>query len=280
MLEYLFLLPDTVLFILLSFIAIFVSVLGVIIVNKCIPLKYRYKDNVVIGNTTALIAVIYGVLAGLSALYLINNNSYASDAVQREASAVADVYRDSRWLKDTSRAKIQIQIKRYLNEVINDEWPLMKFGKEIPNFDGSYIIDQITLELMHYSGTSNSEALLVHDMMDEIRTLYDARQQRIHMSESELSPELWVVILIGSILTLCITYLFGIDFKLHLITVIAAALMTSSMIFLLITLDRPFQGEFVIEPDPFLRLLHFIERIDAATLPATSPSSEANLNKG
>lgn len=263
MLDYLSQLPDTILFLALNIGFIIFSIVSVIFVYKVIPFHVRLKENAVIGTTASLIAVIYGVLAGLSALYLINNNSYTSDAVQREASAVADVYRDSRWLKEPTRNNIQVLIKKYLNEVIVNEWPYMRLGKEVPNFNGSYIIDQITLELIDYNGVTNSESLLVHDIMDEIRTLYDARQKRIHMSESQLSPELWLVIIIGSILTLCINFLFGMNVPLHIITICAAAIMVSSMLFLLITLDRPFQGEFVIEPDVFLRLLHFIEVTDS-----------------
>lgn len=276
MLDYLAQLPDLTLFLILTFSFILMSVVGVLLVNKLIPFHIRLQENAVIGTTSSLIAVIYGVLAGLSALYLINNNSYTSDAVQREASAVADVYRDSRWLKPPTRTDIQKQIKNYLNEVITQEWPYMQAGIEVPNYNGSNIIDQITLELIDYSGASNSESLLVHDMMDEIRNLYDARQKRIHMSESQLSPELWLVILIGSVLTLCINYLFGMNLPLHLITVCAAAIMTSSMIFLLITLDRPFQGEFVIEPDVFRRLLHYIEVTDTTKLiNAETPTSSS-----
>lgn len=47
----------------------------------------------------------------------------------------------------------------------------------------------------------------------------------------------------------------------HIVTVAAAALMTSSMLFLLITLDRPFQGEFIIEPASLRTLLELIKHL-------------------
>jgi hypothetical protein len=249
MLDSLFRMNDMALFVLLNCFSISFSVIAIFIIRYTIPLHLRYKDNAVIGNTASVIAVIYGVLAGLAALYLINNNSYTSDAVLREANAAADIYRDSKGLKQPGQKEMQVLIKKYLIQAIKVEWPQMELGQTVTDKYGNNVIDQMNQTLINYAGTGNSETLMVHDMIQQVRTLYDARQQRIQMSYSELTPELWVVILIGTILTLCINYLFGMNIYLHLVTVCAAALMTSSMIFLLITLDRPFQGEFVIEPD-------------------------------
>lgn len=260
MFEMLFRLSDLKLFLLLSSVSIIFSLLAIYLVKCFIPLNTRYKVNAIIGNTSAILAVIYGVLAGLSALYLINNNSYTADAVIREANAVADIYRYSNWLNEPTRSSIQSEIKKYLTNVIAIEWPHMEKGEPVNRQEGVTAINTITNQLIHYNGRTNSEALLVHDMLDEIRSLYNARQQRIHMTETLLSPELWVVIIIGTILTLCINFLFGMNFYLHAITVCAVALMTSSMIFLLITLDKPFQGEFNIRPDAFVRILHSIEQ--------------------
>lgn len=254
MFAYLFSLSDVSLFLLLSGISIAISIFAIFLVKCFISIEIRKNDNAVIGNTASLIAVIYGVLAGLSALYLINNNSYTADAVLREANAVADIYRDSKWMSEPARTNIQNELKQYLNEVINVEWPTMQKGETIIRKTGLAIISNMTDALIHYAGNTGAESLLTHDMLDEIRILYDARQQRIHMSETQLSPQLWVVIIVGSILTLCINYLFGMNFWLHVITVCAAALMASSMIFLLITLDKPFQGEYNIRPDAFERI--------------------------
>ena len=149
--------------------------------------------------------------------------------MQREANAVADIYRDSKWLKEPAHANIQGQIKTYLKRVIEIEWPIMQDGTVVGN-EGDLIIEQITNELILYRGQSNSESLLLHDMLDEVRQLYDARQQRIHLSYTQLDPNLWIVLLIGTILTLCVNYLFGMNFYLHVLTVSAAALMTASMI--------------------------------------------------
>lgn len=262
MFKYLFQMQDIYLFALLSCVSIVFSLVSIALIKRFVPVRMRYRGNAVIGNAASLIGLMYGVLAGLSALYLINNISYTADAVQREANAVADMYRDSKWLQEPARTEIQSLLKNYLTEVIQVEWPRMERGEKVDLTNGIIIIDNITNQLVNYSGVSNSESLLVHDMLDEIKILYDARELRINMSYAQLSPELWIVILLGTFLTLVINFFFGMNYYLHAIVVIATALMTSSMIFLLITLDRPFQGEFVIDETAFKTLFEVVNRND------------------
>lgn len=234
------------------------SIIAILIIKRFVSTELQYKDNPVIGNISSLIGIIYGVLAGLTALYLINNINYTDDSIQREANAVANLYRDSQWLPEPGRGEIANLIKVYLTEVINLEWPLMKSGKNINN-TGNLTIDKIARQVYLSVNKAPSESLLAHDMLDEVKSLYNARQQRIHMSFVSLNPAIWIVILIGTILTIGINYLFGMNIYLHIITVSATALMASSMIFLLVTLDRPFQGEFLIEPDALEAILKSIK---------------------
>lgn len=274
MFDFLFQMRDIYVFALLNFVLIAGSILSVYLVRRFIPFDLRSSHNPVIGNVGAIIGLIYGVLVGLTALYLFNNLNYTSDAVEREASAVSDIYRGSKWLKDPVRTHIQTSIKAYLDEVINVEWPLMRKGQDL-DMNGDIIIDNIAHALNTYKITNQSEFLIINNMLEEIKSFYNARQERINMSSAELSSETWIVILIGTFLTLGVNFIFGMNFKLHLITSCAAAIMCASMLFLIITLDRPFQGEFVIGPDAFQSVLVFIEKYGSSN---PTPIAEQKMN--
>ncbi|MEO8400528.1 MAG: DUF4239 domain-containing protein [Gammaproteobacteria bacterium] len=257
MLNYLSQLHDIALFLILSGFFIAISVISVPIVQKFIPLDLRYKYNSVVGNISALIGVIYSVLVGLTALYLFNNNSYTANAVQHEASALANVYRDSQWLQEPTKSKVDTAINQYLNEIIHTEWPTMQAGRDLDQ-TGEHIIDSISNDVILYIQQHPKELLIERDMLDEIKSLYNSREQRIHMSYAALTSEIWEVILIGTFLTIAINFLYRMNIKLHIIIIIPTALMVSSMLFLLVTLDRPFQGEFIIGTDAFQSILTHI----------------------
>lgn len=267
MLNYLYQTSDLNLFLIISAFFISISIMSLFLINRYFPLHLRYQDNAVIGCVSALVGVIYGVLAGFATAHLINANTIAIDALQREANAVADMYRDSRWLTDPAKSDIQAQIKRYLDEIISVEWPLMNRGELIPH-DGDKMIEKISSDLRDYKINNSRDHAIISDLLIVTRNLYDARQQRILASYSALNPEIWMVIILGSFLTLCISYLFGVNFYLHIFTVLATALMLSATIYLLISLDKPFEGSFIVGPDTYQKLVEYLGEVEAFTAPA------------
>jgi hypothetical protein len=260
-LDYIATFSDKVVFLILSIFFIGISIVIVLLMQNFIHQDMRRQHNEIIGNVSALIGLINGVLVGLTALYLINNLSYTGDAVQREANAVANLYRDSSWLQEPMRTTIKNEISAYLNSVIDLEWPEMKNGDKVSE-KADANIENISHDLRAYNNFSNSELLILHDMLDEVKALYNARETRIQMSYDSLNTDLWVVILIGTLLMVAVNFLFGMNIYFHLATVTATALMAAAMIFLLITLDKPFQGDFVIEPGAYQQILNSIQLND------------------
>ncbi len=266
--DYLSSYSDRELFVILTAFFIGVSIITVLLMQVFIHQDTRHRHNEVIGNVSSLIGLINGVLVGLTALYLINNLSYTGDAVQREANAVANLYRDSSWLKEPERTTIKNEVQNYLNAVIKSEWPQMKNGQQVSE-TAENNIENISHDLQMYNSFSNSELLILHDMLDEIKALYNARETRIQMSYEALNVDLWVVILIGTLLMVAINFLFGMNIYFHIATVTATATMAAAMIFLLITLDKPFQGDFTIEPTAYQQLLAIVQ---TGGMPSVTPA--------
>jgi hypothetical protein len=231
-----------------------------LIVKRFIIVKETYEDNAVTANISSIIGVIYGVLAGLSALYLLNNISYTNEVVQREASAAANIYQVSKFIKDPAKKEIQSQLSTYLKTVINEEWPLMKAGKAIRD-GNSNITDDIVELIVRYTNNNAIDSAMLHDILTEIKALNNAREERIQLSMASLSSEIWVVVLIGTFLTIGINFFFKMSYRLHLIAILAEIMMAASMIFLLITLDTPFQGEYIVEPLAFQSLLNHMQML-------------------
>ncbi len=258
MIDYLYQTSDFNLFLILSLLLISLSVFALLFIKKYMPLHLRYQENAVIGCTSALVILIYGIIAGFATSYLINTNTAANDAILRETNGLANLYHDSQGLSEPLQTHIQTDIKHYISQVLTVEWPLMIRGKSVTS-EADILIKNIVNEITHSKINNPTEALTLADILTVSRLIYDAREQRIQLSYSSLSAEVWVVILLGTLLTLCVSYLFGVNFNLHIFIVIAAALMTSSIIFLLISLDKPFQGEFIVGPEPYLSIAAYLD---------------------
>lgn len=258
MLDFLYRLSDLSIFLVLTGIAVGVSILSILISKQFIFYRLKYRDNATIASISSLIGIIYGVLAGFMALYLLDNNDHASTAVLKEASAVANVYRESQWLRDPLPGQIEGLMEDYINKVIKVEWPLMREGKDA-DLGGDEIIQKVSNLMKSYSLNNDQDKLIVPDILTELKSLYNARHERISLSTSQLSPELWEVILVGTILLIGINYAFRVNFYLHLFAISAFAIMAAAMLFLLVTLDRPFQGEFSVQPEALQAVLTFMK---------------------
>ena len=91
-----------------------------------------------------------------------------------------------------------------------------------------------------------------------INELSNARHTRILMSYSVLAPEIWEVVILGTILLIAINYAYRVNFYLHLFGTFTFAIMAASMLFLLVTLDTPFQGEFAVTANSIKDVSNFI----------------------
>jgi len=255
MIEFLYRLSDAKIFLYLAAGTVIFSLL-IIILNKIFTFyTLKYDDNTTTASIASLIGIIYGVLVGLTCLYLLNNQDHALNAAMNEGTAAANIYRESKWLKGPMQHQIQGQLKTYLTNVITVEWPMMGKGKNLETGSDT-LINKMADEIITYPIIAKADEIIVTNLLQEINDLFKSRQQRITINNNQLSPEIWVVVFISTILIIAINYAFKVNFSLHVFALSAFAFMASCVLFLLVTLDRPFQGEFIVEPDTLKAVLN------------------------
>lgn len=257
--NFLYQLSDNQVFLLMAFGSIAFSLLFIVL-NKTFGFyKFKYIDNTTTASVASLIGIVYGVLAGFLCLYLLNNQDHASNAALEEGTAVANIYRESKWLKNPYQQKLQAELQQYINSTINVEWPAMGMGLQ-PGMENAYLINKMSDELINYPINTQRDSIVINNIKQELRALFKSRQERIEMSDSALSSGIWYVILLGTVLIIIINYAFRVNFSLHIFSLTAFALMAASVLFLMVTLDRPFEGEFIVEPDALKSALDMMKQ--------------------
>jgi hypothetical protein len=97
--------------------------------------------------------------------------------------------------------------------------------------------------------------------IESLNDLTELRRLRADAATSQLSGVMWVIIILGALMSMCLVYLFRLeDSRLHLLVV---SLLSSflGLVFLMILLnDRPFFGASAIEPDSYTELGWMIKR--------------------
>ena len=91
------------------------------------------------------------------------------------------------------------------------------------------------------------------------------RRIRLLESRQRLPAILWAVLIVGGIITVSSTCLFGVEnFKLHLVQVFEISFLLSLMLVAIASTDRPFQGDVHVPPNAFRYALDTMNEGSAA----------------
>ncbi len=247
---FLYTISDFYLFILVLGISLAISIPAVWLMDGFIPNELRYRENQGIGYFSATICVIFAVLAGFAALYVLNNFNQADHATQQEADEAMALYYRAEWITNPARLEIQRLVKEYFLAAIEHDWPLMAKGKGTGNRIES-ILNEMNGSLHHYKSSSHEDLFFQHEILKNIIKLREMHAERVRTYELFLRPHIWIVITLGALLTIAINFFFGMNRSLHYLLIIFACVIVASVVFLLIILDHPYQGDFSVSSGAF-----------------------------
>jgi uncharacterized membrane protein YraQ (UPF0718 family) len=218
---------------------------GLILVERLVPTGVRRQHNDVAGFIYAVLGVVYAVLLGLMVVAVWEEWNQAAQTADEEASSLSEIF----WLADrmpkSEGRHTQELARSYARVVINEEWPLMEQENSSPKaWD---LLDEIRVDLQSFEPSTQGQQVLYEQ---------DARRDRLLEAEQGLPAILWIVLIVGGIIVVSFTYLFGLDSTLvHLLMVAALALIISLVLFTVAALDYPFKGDITIGPDAMEQVL-------------------------
>ena len=227
---------------------------GLILVQRLVPIAVRRQHNDVAGFIYAVLGVVYAVLLGLMVVAVWEDWNMALRTVDDEASALAEIF----WLADrmpeSEGHHIQELARSYARVVINEEWPLMEKEKSSPR--AWELLDEIRHDLQSFEPSTPAQQVLYEQGFERMRDLADARRDRMLEAKNGLPAILWVVLILGGIVVVSFTYLFGLDSTLvHVFMVAALALIIALVLFTVAALNFPFKGDITIGPEAMEQIL-------------------------
>jgi hypothetical protein len=249
------------------------ALVGFELVHRLVPAVSRQRHNDVAGFIYAALGVIYAVLLALVVIAVWEEYGAASDTVEREANAAADIYWLANQLPEPEGTRVQELARSYAEEVVHREWPLMEEGRAplmMPtrgNPAGWIIIDDIRHNIQGFEARTNSEEQLYAEGLDQLDALSDARRMRLVASEEGVPGVLWAVLIFGGMAAVGFTYLFGLESTwAHRLMVATLAAVMGLVLFTVGAMEYPFSGGARIGPGAFELIL---ERFETSKLSNT-----------
>jgi hypothetical protein len=154
--------------------------------------------------------------------------------------------------------QIQELVRSYARVVVEEEWPLMRQGKSSQKaWD---LLDEIRSEVQDFQPSTPAQLALYEQGLERVHKLADASRERLLDAGQGLPDILWVVLIVGGIVVIGFTYLFGLDSTLvHVLMVAALALIIGLVLFTVAELDFPFRGDIRIGPEAMKQVLGMFE---------------------
>ena len=238
---------------------VLVAVGGLILVQRLMPSAQRQEHNDVAGFIYAVLGVAYAVLLGLMVVAVWQDWQAAEETTADEANELDAVFWLAHGLPQPQGRHIQEIANSYARVVVDEEWPLMEQGEASPRaWD---LLDQLRGGIEAFDPTTEAQRVLYDQELQRVHELSDARQERLLEARAGLPTILWVVLLLGGVIVVSFTYLFGLrSTAVHTLMVAALALTIALVLFTVGALDYPFRGDIQVGPDAFESLLEMFKR--------------------
>jgi hypothetical protein len=216
------------------------------------PGSQRRIHNDITGWQISVIGTTYAVIVGFM-LYAVWTTFQAAEVnADNEANCLVNVFRLADGLPDAPRHQIHQLAREYVSAVLDQEWPAMERGEF--TLAGHPVVEKLWAAMVQIKPVTFSEQTSMNLTVTELSKMTEYRRIRRLGNESKLPGILWLLMILGGIITTLSSCLFGSEnFKLHALQVFSLTLLLSLALVAIADIDRPFQGAVHVLPRGFER---------------------------
>jgi len=229
------------------------SLLGLHLFRKTIPLRFLKQSHDVTGPFFSTLGTVYGIFLAFVFTATWQAYSTTSTNVVQEARYLRDLYFLTKAFPQPTQGQLQKRLRNYRDSVVTDEWKSLQKGEA--NSRTIQLLEQIGEAYLLFKPSNDQEKDFFHTSIGCLTTMNSLRASRIDDSSSGLPPILWLVLLVGAVATIGLSYLFEAqNFWLQAILTILLTGVICMTFCIIIDLDFPFTGATRISPESFQRI--------------------------
>lgn len=220
------------------------------LLQRFVPHPKRETHNDVAGFIFAGVGVIYAVLLAFVVISVWAGVDAARQTTFKEADALAGVYWISRDLPLPLGAELERQTLEYAHTVETTEWPLMAARESSPQ--ATKEVYAIRNSVLTFQPVTAQQQVLYDHALSHVEDLASERRARLNQVEDSVPPLLWGALILGAVLTIGFTYLFGLSNTVaHTLMVLSLTALVVGSLLLIKEMNYPFDGITKIEPTAF-----------------------------
>jgi hypothetical protein len=213
-------------------------------------LRFGHSDAHFSGAMLASIMVFYGLALALTAVHVWESYEEVGRITTREASCLAGLWRDVGEYPEPTKSLLQAGLKDYVDYTIHQAWPMQKQG--IVPVAGIRRIDRFQTTLLQFEPKTDGQKVLAAEALSAYNEMIGVRRLRLDAVETRLPSVMWLVVIAGGAIGLISSFYFPVeDFRVHAVQVVLLATLIGVVIFMIVALDRPYQGDLGLTAAPY-----------------------------
>jgi Protein of unknown function (DUF4239) len=199
-----------------------------------------------------------GILLAFAGVLAWQDYMEADTAVENEAAVTSMLYRDlAAYGPEMTPARDAL--RAYVHSVIVDGWPLLREGKRSPATEEKLVT--VFDNIAAVTPGNERQSAIYQEAFSQLNQLVSMRRQRLASSRANIPAVLWIVAIVGSILT--IAYASAFVSTRYAQLMIAGTSLTIGLLFLfLLSVDYPFRNRNGVSNQPLVELSGIFDKID------------------
>ena len=229
---------------LFTVLAVLLAVAGLLLAQRHIPLEFRKAHNDTLSIIYGTLYVVFGVIVGFTAYLVLDKYVDSQKTVTSEAANLAEIYQLAR---------------SYGQEVVDEEWPLMRNGQSSSSADD--LLSEIRGSIQDFQPNTDSERAAQTQEHSRVHDLTQDRSVRLLHLYTGLPPELWVALGVLATIIVIFTFFIGMEnAMLHRWAVVTLVVAFSLIFATIYVLDKPFGPGFRVGPEAFEWALNVMDK--------------------
>jgi len=195
------------------------------------------------------LGIIFGLLVGFIAAQVWSDFERAKVAVATEASALRSVDLLAASLPAEQQARLRSLIAQHVDEAISHEWPAMAQQRATLSVLPAALIEALQNTLAAVPA-DDGQRTAQRDIISALETAFEARRQRIVISQSTVSSVKWAGLLLQALCALVAIAMVHSDNRMTCrIALMLFATGIALSVLLIAAYSRPFTGEISVGPE-------------------------------
>src|SRR5215471_453168 len=225
--------------------------LGILIVNYYVAPAQLIANNIIGGFKYSFLSSVYAGFIGLLLYGVYQKYDDVRSDVILEVNALTSLDRVAVSFPSEARDQIRKELRAYARQVAEVEWPQMR--RRTLAFESSPMLDDLYYTYLAIEPQTEKELSAFQYSLQLLQVVRDNRGNRIRLSYGALTPLLWGVAVIGTLVSLIFPWFFGSpNIYAPLLMSMLVAIVTLSVFLVILKLSYPFDGEYGIQPAAYL----------------------------